>query len=79
MLLNSTLASGLGRPDLAYMAQSQAAVSTLTPPTAGWMSAGSEASIGGFNGMDGRGPTLTLFIVTAGLVAYVFWLRKHLA
>lgn len=79
MLLNSTLASGLGRPDLSYNAQSQAAVSTLTPPTAGWMSAGSEASIGGFGNMDGRGPTISLFVLTAGLVVYVFWLRKHLA
>jgi hypothetical protein len=78
MLLNSTLASGLGRPDLAYMAQSQAAVSTLTPPTAGWMSSGSEASIGGFD-MSDRGPTVALFALTAALVVYVFWIRKHLA
>ncbi|HEV3129587.1 MAG TPA: hypothetical protein VGY32_11425 [Solirubrobacteraceae bacterium] len=54
-------------------------MSTLTPPTAGWMSAGSEASIGGFGNMDGRGPTISLFVLTAGLVVYVFWLRKHLA
>lgn len=80
MLLNQTLASGLGRPDLAYRAQQQAAVSTLTPPTAGWMSAGSEASIGGFLDDDGtdRGPVAALFVLTALLVGYVVWVRKHL-
>lgn len=80
MLLNGSLASGLGRPDLAYMVQSQSSVQTLTPPTAGWMSAGNEASIGGFtDSLTERGPTALLFLLTAGLVAYVFWVRKHLA
>lgn len=79
MLLNSSLASGLGRPDLAYMVQSQSSVATLTPPTAGWMSAGNEASIGGFgDALGDRGPTLMLFVLVAGLVGFVYWVHPHL-
>jgi hypothetical protein len=79
-LLNSSLASGLGRPDLAYQVQSQSSVATLTPPTAGWMSAGNEASIGGFAGaISDRAPTVTLFLLVAGLAAFVYWVHPHLA
>jgi hypothetical protein len=73
MLLNSTLASGLGRPDLAYSDNQAGAVATLTPPAGAWPGTDSSS-----DATAGRGPIISLWILTAGLVVYVWWLRKHM-
>lgn len=79
MLLNSSLASGLGRPDLAYRFQSQTGAAVLTPPTSGWMSAGSEASTDFGDVLEERVTVGLLLILVLGLAGTGYWVRHHLA
>jgi hypothetical protein len=75
MLLNSSLASGLGRPDLAYMAQGGQALQTASPPTSQFMEGSQQVGLGFGGTMEARGPIVMLFLLTAGLVAFAYWVH----
>lgn len=73
VVLNGSLASGLGRPDLAYSAQGASAVQTAVPPLTSVV-----ASDGGTWSFEGRAPTVALFILVAGLAVFAYWVHPHL-
>jgi hypothetical protein len=78
MLLNSSLASGLGRPDLAFAAGSGPTQQIGSPAGA----SSTDASVSAFTDIgsaSGRGPILVLMVLVGGLFAFGWWVRPHLA
>jgi hypothetical protein len=73
IVLNSSLASGLGRPELAYRAQSSSAVQTGVP-----MAPPSQAAGGGTFSFETRGPLIALFIMVAGVAVFAWWVHPRL-
>jgi hypothetical protein len=76
LVLNRSLASGLGRPDLAYSAQGGGAVQTAIPPLTSVVAG---AGDGGYFDFAARGSLVALFALVAGYVAFAYWVRPHLA
>ena len=72
MLMNSSLATALGRPDLAINNQANPVSMAGTP--AG-LSAGVSADVGG----QFSGPVLALMGLVVGLGVFIYWVRPHLA
>jgi hypothetical protein len=72
MLLNSSLATALGRPDLALNNQANPASMAGTP-------AGLSAGVSGDVNGQFSGPVLMLMGLIVGLGVFVYWVRPHLA
>lgn len=75
MVLNSSLASGLGRPELAYSAQSNGPIQTGVPPITS-VSAGANAGALTFAASV---PLMVLAALVVGVAAFAYWVRPHLA
>lgn len=73
-VLNQSLASGLGRPELAYAAQQGYAVQTGIPPVTSVV-----AGSGGIFSFADRAPLVALFLIVVGYGAFAYWVRPHLA
>jgi hypothetical protein len=77
LVLNSSLASGLGRPELAYNGQSGGAIQTGTAPITSPM-AGSD-SVSASGSLSASAPLLMLAVLVIGVAAFAYWVRPHLA
>ncbi|MCU1492231.1 MAG: hypothetical protein JWM85_3636 [Acidimicrobiaceae bacterium] len=75
-LLNESLASALGRPDLAFTAGS--GVGTGAASMQG-VPAGLSAGVGADVNGQFSGPVLTLMALVVGLGVFIYWVRPHLA
>jgi hypothetical protein len=78
MLLNSSLASGLGRPDLAFSLGMNQTAQTGLPATSNYMQGNEGSGIGLSGTLEARGPILALLVMTAALAAYIYWIHPHL-
>lgn len=76
MILNESLATALGRPDLAFTAGSGVGVGA---PSMAGVPAGLSAGVGGDINGQFSGPVLGLMALVVGLGVFIYWVRPHLA
>lgn len=74
IVLNGSLASGLGRPELAYDAQSGSAVQTGLPPITSPVVGNTNVAVS----VGAQAPLIILGVLVLGVLAFGYWVRPHL-